>query len=215
MTSSLTWEERNAKIEAAFRKLLMVEGAGPRIPYAQTIPYMGRHLLIEAGFGPDADPVPRFQPASSSETERELANVRKHAVALADALDNLHAPAVEILADWERHPGTVVMMLRVLSVIIDFAEIPDGMPKRPKPQKMRATKAARLAATHHWRLTRQEPSVIWDDTNQKKHGPYVDFLTEIFAALSIDASVPDQIRKLKAWEDAPWRGEVFSSKSAQ
>jgi hypothetical protein len=148
-----TWNDIQARIEAAFRELAIPPPKGPGLPYALAIPGTGRQLLVEAGCGPDRH-IPNTMPASAEATQKEINGLRKRAAELLKALDRLHKPAVDALGYPKPPAGALPMLLRILIAAADAAVIPDlaknaglGSPKkircrREQTIRSRANRAA-------------------------------------------------------------------------
>jgi hypothetical protein len=214
----MTWAEREAAIEAAFRRLPIWRPGNPEVlSYESLIPGIGRQLLLMKG----NEPPPNLktvdkttaamwkgvaalrrhtETASTSATRRELANLEKRAAALLNAIDALHKPAIDAL-NYRKEaligPAGLTTKLRVLSAAASHATIPElpatvGRGRKTKDQPHRIALAA---AQHFYGLTGKIPTVIVPSAGGKARGPFVKLLTEIFAAVGVAASAEYHARE--------------------
>ena len=206
-----TWKDREAAIEAAFRKLTPAPPTGKGTPYTALIPGMGRQILVECGFVPD-----NHGPDTAKNTRTELDKVASNARKLLAALEGLHQPALDVLANVYTRPpaGDLPIHLQTLAEIVEKLSIP-GFVKhasRKQPPKERAEKIARIVGAHYWGITGRHPTVITKQAPAAYHcgnnnfavGPFVELLTAIFDATGVMASAANQAGRLRHWKEAPW-----------
>jgi hypothetical protein len=213
------------RIEATFRKLPVCRAGKPGAPhYEETIPSIARELalmrpattptalgdatgeelakLAEQAKGMDA--LKRHDEAASSGAARkELAELKKRAEGLLDAIGALHRPAIDALgyrAGALIGAGGLTTRLRILIASASSAAIPGQPPNRGAKVKAGPRKIALAVAEHYYRLTGDKPTV---DTRQidtdydkgsESYGPFLDLLTEVFAALGVKASPESQAK---------------------
>jgi len=214
----MTWAEREAAIEAAFRKLPISRPDNPeKLSYECAIPGIGRELLLMKGNEPPpnlktADKTTNTmwrgvaalrrhtEAASGAATVKELAALKKHADALLDAIEALHKPAIDALnyrTGALIGPAGLTTKLRVLNVAVSQATIPEppansGRGRRKMDQPFGIALAA---AEHFYRLTDNMPGVTVLYADGKAGGQFVDLLKEVFAAVGINGSVEYYARK--------------------
>jgi hypothetical protein len=228
----MTWAEKEAAIEAAFRKLpISRPGNADALSTEMSIPGIGRRLLLTKG----NEPPPNLQTediatvamwkevaalrrhteaASSAATEKELAGVKKRAEALLTAIDALHKPAIDALnyrTGALIGPRGLTTRLRILIAAAFHAEIPElpanaGRGRRVRDQPRRIADAT---AEHFYRLTGKMPTVRTPFSGGKPYGPFIELLTEVFAILGITQGVENHAREaIRAMEEyRPKKGD--------
>jgi hypothetical protein len=191
---------REAAIAAAFRKLKVPAGERGKLYYKETIPSIARELALMAGGGPLRH---HDEHASHLATVKELADLKKRAEGLLDAIDALHRPAIDALNYRDGvliGTAGVTTQLRILIASASCAEIPDQPSSRGAKVKVQPRRIALAVAAHYHRLTGDRPTV---DTRQidtdydkgsESYGPFLDLLTEVFAALGVKASPESQAK---------------------
>jgi hypothetical protein len=113
---------------------------------------------------------------------RTLATMKKRA----EVLNGDLAAMVALPIDWRVAIGlTAELNLPQLAPAIGGA-----------PSKTLASRAARIAARHYWLWTGTRPHVRrpYADSTAPAGGPFIGLLTDIYAALGIDADVASQAR---------------------
>jgi hypothetical protein len=102
-------------------------------------------------------------------------------------------------------PAGLTTRLRILIAIASRAEVPDQPPNRGPKEKDHPRSIARMTAEHYYRLTGDKPHVNTNPGTRKAYGPFLVLLTEIYAALGIEASAESQARAV---------GEEFNARAA-
>ena len=218
----LTPEEQHLAIEAAFRELEIKRPDDPqKLSYESLIPSIPRQLLVERGnVRPTAPVSPEVakmwdaidilrrhtEPASNRATRRELVVLKRQAEALLKALNALHKPAIDAL-NFRREAliggGGLKARLQILIVAAAAAEVP-ALPANAGRGRRINTQARKMAlevAKHYFGLTGEMPTVRTPIGGGKPYGPFIQLLTEIFAALDIRAGVENHARwAIKAME---------------
>jgi hypothetical protein len=162
-----------ARLKAAFRKLPITAAYPDKIPYESVLPGICRELVRLS-----ATP-PRGKPA------KELAELKKHAEKLLNAIVELHKPALDAAVV----PDGLTMRLGVLIAQIDEAKLGG------RPRKDQAWEITKMTAETFYRLTGGAAHPNTKDG--KAYGPFLDLLTEVFNILGVDASPESQARRLR------------------
>jgi hypothetical protein len=192
----LTWTEREAAIDAAFRKLPIKPP--DKLSSEMLIPGIARELALMRGAErPTEAGVAALkrhaEAASSAATKKEIAALKKHAEGLIEAIDALHKPAIDALAYRLTGPAGLTTRLRILIAQASCAEVPDDLrAKKGAGVKVQARRIANTTAEHYYRLTGNNPTVIVNPDTNKAYGPFLDLLKEIFDVLGITASAESQ-----------------------
>ena len=170
-----TFEERQAKVEAALRTFSILDSPPGTIPYSTLIPQISMELVWEARAAP---------PTVSRKTARnKLKSLIKTAKAM-EALLSDPSLAVEIPLE-ER-----LSIVRIAHLEVDLSG-------QGTARKDAAARVARLLAHHFEGLTGSPPTRITplkDGMAQPSGGPFVNLLGEIFGILGISASADSQAK---------------------
>lgn len=160
----------------------------------------GRALLLVAAqdSGRD-DEAPASLPASQAATDAELRKLHDLAGALADHIDTLRRPAVGALFGEGADVFTLAGRLRDLQddARAAFTEA-QGADARGRPRKYEAAAVKQAAAMAFERATGRHPTRTTSKEINEVVGAWPDFLTAVFKALGVDASVPSQVKGIKA-----------------
>lgn len=139
---------------------------------------------------------PAQRPASSKASEDELRKLHALAGRLSDHIGTMRAPAVR--AFWD-HGHDVLALAETLEAVRDDArraldDLKSGDGPSGRPQKIQAGEVAREAARLFRRITGTRPTFTSDPDTGEVRGAWPAFLSDVFAALGIEASVAAQVR---------------------
>ena len=211
----LTYDEMAAKIVAAIKLLpvldpvmrdVLAPGAARGI-IIKFDPKTKKYRLSPQN-SPDVTPVVREicnkttlgnnrLPASRVATDRDLAKLKKCAIALAVALDNAHSPAIERI--WLTPDGIQKLRNSVWCVALsaegaDTSAISTDT-GRGAPPDIGAASIALLVAERYAFFTGRLPTPGFDRINKTPNSDFSKFLKDIFCALGITASLEHHARK--------------------
>lgn len=205
MTTGGTWEETVSLLEGALRRLpLQTPSADAEgIAHERYIPDIARDLLQlcfreEWPLGPEFN---RLKSASAKVTASEIKAVKEGAQHLLKALETLHAPAYDAIAFPPIEMAILTGKLSALATAASNAPIPHQADIGGRPKKFTARAVARSAAFHYHALTGKAPAPINGNCGPA-HGPFLDFLAEVFEILGIKASAESQAKEARKWLEA-------------
>lgn len=153
-------------------------------------------LLYSASqFGRDEE-LPRNRPASRKASETELRTLALLCGKLAKHIDKMHRPAVGSFYSEGGELFNFANQVRETEQIAQFAfgsvEIEDS--GRGAGKKVEAAQVAEMAAHVFEHITGKRPTFTTDPQNGQVSGVWPDFLSAVFGALWIKASVASQVR---------------------
>lgn len=179
-------------LAAAIRKLPGGDGIEP-----ERIAWLARHIADAAIAGRNLER-PANIDAAAGATDASLAKMHDLCDRLADHLDSLRRPAVEALAREGTSAATLRMALREAQ---EAARCAYGGTDAPATKKgrHRAAEAATVTdacAQVFEQVTGRRPTFTRDPVTHAVRGPWIDLLTEAFAACYIAASPEAQAAAL-------------------
>ncbi|GAB0112722.1 hypothetical protein [Acidisoma sp. C75] len=127
-------------------------------------------------------------------SRREIEAVRKAAQNLADALHALHAPARAALGfraggAFQESSGIHLHLLSLIAHAENYQLEPippnAGLGRKSVPSDARF--ALELAKVYEF-YTGRKATVSWNPTTEKRYGPFLDFVTDIFGACELTGS---------------------------
>jgi hypothetical protein len=134
---------------------------------------------------------PNFRNVNKQATERELRNLAARLKAARDALNSLHKPAIEALADADMECRTARWALNRMLNSIDLVDL-SGVPVDPERGPSNPYKQALMhhLAEAYFLLTGKHP------TRSKNKKSFTDFVREMLKAMSITiGSVENAVRR--------------------
>ncbi len=136
----------------------------------------------------------RARETTSDAAQKEIDTFIKRASALREHIAAMHRNSLsrfENLDDGQRQPGKIegdlAKLIRVARASTSKDDIRSSSP-RGRPEMRGPKQIAKSAAKAFAALTGNRPTVGTNPTNNKAYGPFLDFLTDVFDALQIDAS---------------------------
>jgi hypothetical protein len=192
-------DEKIAKITAAFQNLTALEAPGSQLSYAASLPHIARQLvqMFSGAAAPNYN-----QAASRKQTEAELAQLRKSALDLLNAILSLHQPALDALypQPWVKENLTRdwglqwhLRMLAICAFSADTSNIPETAGKGA-PQKRRAAAIAQRVAEYYWGYTGNPPTLRTPADGGPAYGPFLSLLQSVFEVLGETASAESQAK---------------------
>jgi hypothetical protein len=158
-----------------------------------------------AGLKPSGRQRPSDKPFRSTGRKKardELDKLVEAADALIECVADLHAPAIDVLADRGMMRGSITTFARTIATAAreaDVSAVPEKIKRGDETDVRYASTLARLLYHHFAILTGQRPTVRVSDG--KAYGPFLTLLREVFAALEIKVSPESQARAaIKAME---------------
>lgn len=139
---------------------------------------------------------PNNRPASQKASEGELRKLAAHAEKLERHIQSMHRPAISALSAEGVRVFELVWLLQELQEnarhafsALEVAGTPSGAPK-----KIEAAEVAFLASRIFEHISGRRATFTTDPLTGKVSGAWPDFLSAVFDALYIDASVAAQVR---------------------
>jgi len=152
--------------------------------------------ILHASYRGRDEELPRNQKASQLATDTELRRVHDLCVKLIEQIEGLHAPAVRALAAEEVSVFNLAAQLRDAAQgsrhAFGFSDAPENAAGRPR--KIEAATVTLEAATVFETVTGRRPTFTTDPETSVISGDWPEFLTKIFDALPLRASVEAQVR---------------------
>jgi hypothetical protein len=141
------------------------------------------------------DELPRNRPASTTTTEAELRKLHDLCVKLADHIEGMHSPAVggiyiegAVLFDL----ASAARQMAETATHVEF----EGENARGAGEKIVARQTTEMASHVYEHVTERRPTFTSGTETGAVSGAWPDFLTQVFEALWIKASVAAQVRAI-------------------
>lgn len=154
--------------------------------------------LIEAVAAGGADEeLPRAQVASAATSDRELEELNRLCVKLADHVESMHGPAVLAMSRARVSLFDLSRELRRIAENAEFSYGGTGAPDRVKGRRpdVVAPNVTEIAADVFKEITgEEEPGYTSVPGKSEVSGPWPDFLARVFVAFQIDASASAQVK---------------------
>lgn len=190
--ANASWHEKQAALEAAFRKLDIKTGhsvlEGRAIPYAVCIPLIARQILLLA-----TSPKPRHPTVSGNKARKELkklAMVTRRCVAVLDGISQTALDALPTRLEFFNLPD-MTKKLRMLSASANAAEPP---PVQAQRKKDLPAIIAQEVALHYCRLTGEKPTRRTDWDTKKAYGPFLNLLDNVYEILNVKAKADSVVK---------------------
>jgi hypothetical protein len=207
---AVTWEEKCAALENAFRMLrIQRSNKVTGIPYEFLIPGIGRQLMLMSF----AAPHPKAESA-----KKELKYLASSVCRTIGVLERLPRAAIDALDIRESALRQLMTKLRILHAAANSATVTasGGAPVKVQPRKI-----ACVVAQHYYALTGKKPTV--PKKAGKATGPFPELLKSVYEILDVerDVSAPPkgvkrrvQPNKASSLSQAEWVSRNWKSIAA-
>jgi hypothetical protein len=148
---------------------------------------LAEHLLFAAGMALVAK-LPRMQATRSArQAKAELAALARTAGQLVRHLESMHGDTLAMVsANGKQSPFRVAQYAGELAdrATAAMLEVPERK-VNTSPEKLETIRLARVCASFYTDMTGKMPASGYDPINEKADGPFVRFLSDVFAALGV------------------------------
>ncbi len=163
----------------------------------EEIENMARMVWGIASLARDEQNLPRNQSASNPNSEQELQKLHKLCDRLADHIEEMRRPAIEVLVAEGLAPFDLAEKVREAREAARhaFGSLEESSSKRGRPESIEAREVSNIAAELWNELSGQRPTTTGDpDTGRRsqKPGSWPAVLDKIYNSLRIKASVDNQ-----------------------
>ncbi|WP_424992418.1 hypothetical protein [Oceaniradius stylonematis] len=161
-----------------------------------TVTAQARMIWAVAEGGRDEE-LPRNRSASQEASEAEIAKLVELSERLADHIEAMRRPALSALTNVHAYPFEAVRSLRAMAeqAKVAYSEINVSSAPRGRRQKIEAAEVAFIAARLFEEVTDCRATFTSHESGNVS-GEWPDFLSAVYDALGIKASVPAQVRAL-------------------
>lgn len=185
--------DNRAEIIKIMKTLSSSNGAEKKIPELAT------DIMIMADLGAVND-LPMAQKNSTKATIAELQKLQKKAIALHKHISGMHKDAVSAIPSLVLFSSDLKDTVLACDESIQRFEGGEQTKGSTKPSKRQAREVANRLARCYQTLTDKKPTVSTrtsGDSGPKAYGPFLEFVTDMFMALDIDAR-PERFSRVAA-----------------